>query len=60
MMLEMAGRRLKVLSRTKAQTVRIPTEEGVRGRYQSAVRLTPPFVTADGLVAHGFGDASTR
>ena len=54
MMLDMAGRRVKLLNGKHHQTVRICTEEGIHGRYQWGVRLRAPFLAEGELRSREF------
>lgn len=49
-MVEICGRRVKIRTGTKSQTVSICDIENLEGRYECIVRLPPPFVSASVLL----------
>jgi hypothetical protein len=48
-MFEINGRKIKVSTGTRSQTVNICTSDNVLGEYESRVRLRPPFITESAL-----------
>ena len=53
-MLHICGRKVKVHTRTKSQTVNICSPRNIHGEYDYVVRLRPPFVTEDTLQRQDF------
>ncbi|MBZ5515443.1 MAG: hypothetical protein LAN62_11520 [Acidobacteriia bacterium] len=48
-MIHISGRKVKVQTGTKSQTVNICTDANIHGVYEYIVRLHPPFITEDTL-----------
>jgi len=53
-MLNIGGRKVKIRTGTKSQTVNICTSDNIHGDYDYIVRLRPPFIREDTLRAKGF------
>jgi hypothetical protein len=53
-MIDICGRKVKIQTGTKSQTVNICSSAGVNGLYDFIVRLTPPFVSAEALLSRNF------
>jgi hypothetical protein len=54
-MIDICGRKVKVQTGTKSQTVNICSSTGINGQYDYIVRLHPPFISADALLSMNFG-----
>ena len=54
-MIYICGRKVKVQTGTKSQTVNICTAANIHGAYEYIVRLHPPFITDDTLRQQHFG-----
>ena len=54
-MIYICGRKVKVQTGTKSQTVNICTGTNIHGVYEYIVRLHPPFITEDTLRQQHFG-----
>lgn len=48
------GRKLKILTGTKSQTVNICTSDNLLGQYDYRVRLGPPFISRETIAARDF------
>ena len=53
-MITICGRKVKVDTRTKSQTVNICSSANIHGQYDYVVRLRPPFVAAETLLRQTF------
>jgi hypothetical protein len=49
-MIHICGRRVKVRTGTKSQTVNICTSANILGQYDYIVRLPPPFISTETLL----------
>jgi hypothetical protein len=54
-MISICGRKVKVSTRTKSQTINICGIDNVHGRYDYVVRLRPPFISEGDLLHQHFG-----
>lgn len=52
--MEICGRKLKIVTGTKSQTVSICTGANVQGQYDYRIRLRPPFTSEEALAGCGF------
>jgi hypothetical protein len=52
--IEICGRRVKIQTGTKSQTVNICDGANINGRYDYTVRLRPPFISAKVLLQQNF------
>jgi hypothetical protein len=53
-MVEICGRKVKVQTGSKSQTVNICSPDNVNGQYDYIVRLKPPFIAIEALLARKF------
>lgn|GEM_PF-1486760 len=53
-MVEICGRRIKILSRAKSQTVNICDTSNLNGQYEYTVRIFSPFVSKEVLLGKNF------
>lgn len=54
-MIEICGRKVKIQTGTKSQTVNICTTANIHGQYNYIVRLSPPFISIATLLSQSFG-----
>jgi hypothetical protein len=54
MMIQLCGRKVKIQTGAKSQTVNICSGANIHGEYDYKVRLTPPAVSEDALLGVGF------
>lgn len=53
-MIDICGRKVKVLARINSQTINVCTAENIHGQYDYIVRLYPPFIDEDTLLRQKF------
>lgn len=53
-MIHICGRRVKVQTGTKSQTVNICSSANIHGQYDYIVRLRPPFISTETLLTQNF------
>ncbi len=53
-MIYVAGRKVKIVTGVKSQTVNVYSASGVEGDYDYRLRLQPPFVSEDALREQAF------
>ena len=53
-MIQLCGRRVKVLTGAKSQTVNICSSANIHGEYDYKVRLTPPAISEETLLGQSF------
>ena len=54
-MIYICGRKIKVQTGTKSQTVNICTSANLHGQYDYILRLRPPFISTETLLRQNFG-----
>ena len=57
-MIEVGGQRVKIVTGSRTQTVRVLTAAGHNGSYEAVWRLAPPFVTAEIIDAREFSSTT--
>jgi hypothetical protein len=53
-MIQLCGRRVKVQTGAKSQTVNICSSANIHGEYDYKVRLTPPAISEETLLGQSF------